>query len=468
MHFVERLSMENIHAPEEYPALLMGNLVAYNREILGVIGLENSGHSTFLEILAGEKKLKRGTIWINGELCRVDNHIVDTWWRRKIWTLYYHTELLPCFNVAEYFMCPVMDFEKNRLIHENAAVEHTTLCFQRAGVNMNPRAKINTLSSFEQHIVFLLRAKEKGAQIIIIDDLASLYTPNEIQLLGKLLHYLADEGITIICKFNNLSSLIDYVDRLVVFRNGCSVKELSKENISRTEIYRYMLKEPYIPYGTKKYEKKNLEKSYLEHGCAAANNLFNIRRGEIVLTRTGDQGETSQLVTQILDGYAEMQRQKQFKFLEGKKGGIKFLPKMASRQCIIENMSISDNLCISNFQNVSFCSLVKDRVLRYLEDLFKKDYGISTKVKKVCDLDEISRYALLFRRIAISKAEFLLVEDPWTCNDEQVCRFIIEEMRKAADRGMAVLVVTNSQLDFGTWSDREIIYAKYNEGSLKA
>lgn len=463
--YTERLSMENISAPDEYPPLVMGNLVAYDRQVIGVIGLENSGHSTFLDILSGKKQMKRGTIWINGELCAVGGRAIDAWWKKRIWTLYYHTELLGCMTVAENLVCPVMDVEKGRFINSRATIEYASSCFAEAGLDIDPRAKGDALPLIEQHIVFLLRAKTKGAQIIIIDDLTSLYTLSEIQLLGKAIRYLADAGITVVCKFNNIPSLVEHVDRLIVFRSGCVVKELKDADIAYAEIYRYMLKEPYPPQDRNGAAKRSARPA--APGCGAANGsrgMFGAKPGEVVLVRTKDPGDTARLVDRILAQRMEAQDPQKPKWLAPQKNVLQFLPEMASKRCVVENMEISDNLCLSNMRDVSVCTLVKGRMLRYLEDLFKKEYAIGAKVRKVHDLDEIGKYALLFRRIAISKARYLLVEDPWTCNDERVCRFIIAELCKAAERGMAVLVVTASPLDFGVWYDREIACENIKEG----
>lgn len=463
--YTERLSMENISAPDEYPPLVMGNLVAYDRQVIGVIGLENSGHSTFLDILSGKKQMKRGTIWVNGELCKAEDQVSDAWWEKRIWTLYYHTELLGCMTVAENLVCPIMDVEKNRIIDSKATIEYASSCFAEAGLDIDPRIKGDALPLIEQHIVFLLRAKTKGARIIIIDELTSLYTLSEIQLLGKTIRYLADAGITVVCKFNNISGLVDHVDRLIVFRNGCAVKELKGADIAYAEIYRYMLKEPYPPQDQNGAAKRSARPAALGGAAADGNTcMFGAKPGEVVLVRTKDQGDTARLVDLILGQRIGMQAPKKPKWFGPQKNVLSFLPEMASKRCVIENMEISDNLCLSNMRDVSVFTLVKGRMLRYLEDLFKKEYAIGAEVREVHDLDEIGKYALLFRRIAISKARYLLVEDPWTCNDERVCRFIIAELCKAAERGMAVLVVTASPLDFGVWYDREIACENIKEG----
>src|SRR5207247_9488870 len=74
-------------------------------------------------------------------------------------------------------------------------------------LSVNPNATIETLSVGQQQRVELLKALYRHAQLLILDGLTAVLTPQEVEELFAILRNMREQGKTIVTFNHNLSNV---------------------------------------------------------------------------------------------------------------------------------------------------------------------------------------------------------------------------------------------------------------------
>jgi simple sugar transport system ATP-binding protein len=86
------------------------------------------------------------------------------------------------------------------------------------GFNIDPDAKIETLSVGSQQRVEILKALYREARVLVMDEPTAVLTPQETKEVFAVLRRLADEGRSIIFISHKLYEVLEIADRITVIR----------------------------------------------------------------------------------------------------------------------------------------------------------------------------------------------------------------------------------------------------------
>ena len=101
---------------------------------------------------------------------------------------------------------------------------------KRFGFEIDPDAKVGSLSVGWQQRVEILKALYRNARILVLDEPTAVLTPQETDEIFAVLRRLADEGHSIIFISHKLYEVLEIADRITVIRRGRVVGErLPKE-----------------------------------------------------------------------------------------------------------------------------------------------------------------------------------------------------------------------------------------------
>ena len=211
--------------------------------IHGIVGENGAGKSTLMSILYGFYKADAGEICVNGRQTPIPDSQAAI--RAGIGMVHQHFKLVQNFSVLENV---VLGAEDGALLRPSLARARGLLKELAAEyeLNVDPDARIETLSVGHQQRVEILKALFRQAGILILDEPTGVLTPSEADHLFRILRNLKREGKTIILITHKLREIMDVTDTVSVMRRGemtatLRTAETSPEKLAEAMVGRRVL-----------------------------------------------------------------------------------------------------------------------------------------------------------------------------------------------------------------------------------
>jgi simple sugar transport system ATP-binding protein len=211
---------------KRYPGVLANDAIDLDLrpgEIHALLGENGAGKSTLMNILYGLAVPDEGTILIDGE--PVDILSPHDAIERGISMVHQHFMLIPVLSVADNILLGEETMANPIFIDRNEAHRRIVALGQQFGFEIDPEAKIETLSVGWQQRVEILKALYRKARILVLDEPTAVLTPQETEEIFAVLRRLAAEGHAIIFISHKLYEVLEIADRITVIRRGRVVGE---------------------------------------------------------------------------------------------------------------------------------------------------------------------------------------------------------------------------------------------------
>ena len=111
----------------------------------------------------------------------------------------------------------------------------------RYGFDLDPAARLGSLSVARRQLVEIARALDRQARILVLDEPSSALTEVETDRLLEILRGLRAEGVAIIYISHKLDEVFAVADRVTVLRDGRTVTTLSREEATPGKVVRLMV-----------------------------------------------------------------------------------------------------------------------------------------------------------------------------------------------------------------------------------
>jgi ribose transport system ATP-binding protein len=220
-------------------------------EVLGLIGENGAGKSTLMKVLGGVVSPTAGIIRIDGR----DHATLTVAAAIGAGIAFVHQEL-NLFENLDVAGNVFIGREKRsggplRLIDNAWMHARVDPILERLGADFAADTLVDGLSIAQQQMVEIAKALSMDARIIIMDEPTSSLTISETERLLQIVADLKADGVTVIFITHRLGEVMACADRVMVLRDGRTVGELAREEISHAEMIRLMigrdLKALYIP-----------------------------------------------------------------------------------------------------------------------------------------------------------------------------------------------------------------------------
>jgi simple sugar transport system ATP-binding protein len=212
-------------------------------EVHALVGENGAGKTTLMNILYGQVRPDKGTISVDGRKVQI-SHPNDAI-RLGIGFVHQHFQLVPSFSVAENIMLGRESgaFGVLRAADER---EHVRRLAEEFGLAVDPGARLRDLPVGMQQRVEILKALQRRARILILDEPTSVLTPQEARELFKVVRGLAGSGRTVIFITHKLLEVMEVADRVSVMRRGrmmdtADITETSVQKLARLMVGREVL-----------------------------------------------------------------------------------------------------------------------------------------------------------------------------------------------------------------------------------
>ena len=207
------------------PILRDVNLTIGKGEIVGLLGANNAGKSTLINVFSGIVPAMSGAILLDGEDIthvtaprRVEMGVVQVPEGRLVF---------PQMSVRENLL--LGGFNPTARPRRARELERVLGLFPRLGERLTQPA--GTLSGGEQQMVAIGRGLMAGGRVLMLDEPSLGLSPLFVQFIFEIIDKLHADGMTILLVEQNLSLTLKHADRCYVLERGVVAVEGDAETV---------------------------------------------------------------------------------------------------------------------------------------------------------------------------------------------------------------------------------------------
>lgn len=439
-------------------------------EIHALIGENGAGKSTLVNIVAGILRRDSGTITFDGKA--VDfGHPLEAM-RAGISVVHQELSLVPNLTVAEniflrHELTGLLGFNDWRRMRMEARK-----IFERMGVDIDPTALVGSLSIGMQQLVEVAKALSLEAKLIIMDEPTSSLSEKEIVELFVVVRELKAKGLGIVFISHKLSELFEISDRITVFRDGHHVATSAIDDVTTEDIIRLMvgrhLGDLFPPRATTIGDVIFSCRGVSQFGTVR-DLTFDVRRGEII----GFAGLVGSGRTEAMRALINADIRSSGTFtLDGKvtaiadpsdalAKGIVYLSEDRKGSGLFLGYDVAANIAASTLSNYSnrfgFLSGARLRA-KALEYIKSMDIRPPNEGARAMDLSGGNQQKVLLAKALDARPKVLIVDEPTRGVDVGAKSLIHVQLRRLAESGIAVVLVSSEMPEVIGMSDRLLVF----------
>lgn len=205
--------------------------------ILGLIGPNGSGKTTFINLVTGFCAIDHGDIFFNGK--RINGFKPHEISRMGIGRTFQETRVFKKMTVIE----NVLAASPNGIGRQSIETARDLLKFVELSYLENELSR--NLSYGQQKLLELARILMRDPQLILLDEPTAGINPVLIEKLLKYFRVLCDQGKTLIMVEHNISVVNEICEKAIVLDHGRKIAEGTPEEIQRSKI----VKDVYLGVG---------------------------------------------------------------------------------------------------------------------------------------------------------------------------------------------------------------------------
>ncbi|MBT8365961.1 MAG: ABC transporter ATP-binding protein [Deltaproteobacteria bacterium] len=446
----------------------------YPGEICALLGENGAGKTTLMNILFGYYTCDEGDIFIKGE--KVDLAAPKDAITRGIGMIHQHFALVQSQTVLENIIIGT-ESGKGLFLDLKSARRELLELQERFGLQVDPAARVWTLSVGEQQKVEILKALYRDVDILIMDEPTAVLAPVEIEDLFKTLRSLVKEGRSVVFISHKLNEVMDISDRIVVLRAGQVVAQKDTAETSARELANLMVGRDLLESVAKKkiepgqpvLEIENLN-AYNDKNIAALKNLNLVVRRNEILGMAGISGNGQRELAEILFGLRDavggairvsgrhLKIGSPAAAISLKMGRI---PEDRIDTGLMMDLSVEENLVLENHASNEFqrFGLMKSgRIQRFSDELIAA-YGIKTAGREAVtkSLSGGNLQKVMLARELAGRPDVVVASQPTRGLDVGAMEYIHQRLLQERDRGAGILLISEDLDEVFNLSDRIVV-----------
>ena len=208
-------------------------------EIHALLGENGAGKSTLMNVVYGMLTPDEGDVLVGGQPVTIGSprEAMD----HGIGMVFQHFMLIPVMTVAENLVLGNEGPSKNGLLDIAGARRRTRELSERYGLKVDPDARVSDVSVGQQQRIEILRALDRGAKILVLDEPTAVLTAQETRELADVLRGLRDQGTSVVFITHKLHEVLEVADRVTVLRRGKTVGTIDTAGADEALLARMMV-----------------------------------------------------------------------------------------------------------------------------------------------------------------------------------------------------------------------------------
>ncbi|NRD76900.1 sugar ABC transporter ATP-binding protein [Bacillus sp. BRMEA1] len=446
-------------------------------EIHALMGENGAGKSTLIKIMTGIYERDAGQVLVKGEEVHFNSPKEAE--QAGIAVIHQELNIIPYLTVYQnMFLGKDLTVGKLGITRDREMKRKTKEYLNRLGIDLDPDIEAGNLSVGQQQMIEIARAVAANTEVLIMDEPTAALTDREIESLFKVIASLKEQGVGIVYVSHRMEEIFQICDRISVLRDGhfIDVKEVAKTNFD--EIVKLMVGRQLGERFPERDTKLGPERLRVEHLTTAGlfeDISFSVQQGEIVGV-AGLMGAGRTEIMQAIFGYRSLHSGKVF--IDGKestiktpfdamKAGIAFVTEDRKNQGLILELSVRENLSITNLTKISKNSIISAKteislIDEMIEKLHIKTSGRELTVKSLSGGNQ--------QKIVIGKwlgiqPKILILDEPTRGVDVGAKKEIYQLMNELTKQGVSIIMVSSELPEILGMSDRILVI---REGKLTA
>jgi len=207
-------AIEMLEITKAFPGVVANDgvtLKVFNNEVHAILGENGAGKSTLMSILFGLYDADSGSIRVRGREVRIRDPNQAT--ELGIGMVHQHFKLVHNYTVTENIILGKEPRTKTGDMDLKSAEKRVAELSARYGLDVDPKAKVETISVGMQQRVEILKILYRNAEILIFDEPTAVLRPQEIDELMQIFKRLKAEGKTIILITHKLREIKEAAER---------------------------------------------------------------------------------------------------------------------------------------------------------------------------------------------------------------------------------------------------------------
>ena len=457
------------------------DLSLHRGRIHGLLGENGAGKSTLMKILIGLVAPDEGEIFVHGERQTVLDPVEAA--ELGLGMVHQHFSLVNALSVWE----NVALGESGRL-DPRAVRARVGDIIDHFGLDIDPYATVGDLPPALQQRVEIIKCLRRDPSVLIFDEPTSVLTPEESwQLFDSLRRVVTDEGRAVALVSHKLDEILQATDTATIMRQGEVVERLVTAETNAAELARAMVGRPVslrmdgslgaVSRGGGEPVDADepaltVESATVRIGaqCVLDGLDLHVRPGEIVGVAGVEGNGQSALVdvlsslTRLHEGMIRVNGQP---VPTGKSGamalaGVAVIPVDRHDSGLVLQMTVAENLLLVHPEAVATKGLLDPALMSDYAQRLIDEFEIQCEGpgSRMWSLSGGNQQRVVLARELSSRPRVLVAAQPTRGLDVGAIEYTTGQIRRAADDGVGVLLVSSDLEEILDLSDRIVVLSE--------
>lgn len=438
-------------------------------EIHALLGENGAGKSTLVKMIYGILAPDSGQIQWEGKTVSIPNPAFAR--ELGVAMVFQHFSLFDSLSVLENIALG-MDGKVNRAELKRRILDISN----RYGLPLDPDRHVYTLSVGERQRIEIIRCLLQEPKLLIMDEPTSVLTPQEVARLFETLHRLSEEGLAILYISHKLDEIKALCHHATILRNGQRVDMVNVDTESANSLAAKMMgealenTEPRIGNqpGALRLSVKDLNLAAAdEFGIPLKHVNLDVHCGEIVGI-AGVAGNGQDELLMALSGESLSVPVECIKIDDiacGQSGpnqrrtlGVAAIPEQRLGHGAVPEMSLVDNTFLTAFQRLALVGggFIKGSATRQFTEKVIDGFNVKSNGTGAfaSSLSGGNLQKFIVGREILQNPGLLIVSQPTWGVDAGAAQTIHKALRNLADKGAAVLIISQDLDELMAGTDR--------------
>jgi simple sugar transport system ATP-binding protein len=215
------------------------SLDIFPQEVVGLIGDNGAGKSTFLSLLTGYYRPDSGQFIYRGRPVTITSPR-ESRHNLKIEMIYQNLRLAPDLKVSDNLFLGEEPRTFGLFLDKKKMQRSSTDVLRKLRLKITPKDVVGRLSGGEQQAVAIGRALLFDRDIILMDEPTAAISVSKVQDVLNTIRSLKEHGKTVILVSHRLEDILEVSDRIVVFFHGRIRDVLKNEKLQISDLVHLM------------------------------------------------------------------------------------------------------------------------------------------------------------------------------------------------------------------------------------
>ncbi|MDD2957821.1 MAG: sugar ABC transporter ATP-binding protein [Lachnospiraceae bacterium] len=456
------------------------DLDIYEGEVVGLIGENGAGKSTLLKIIIGVQPQTSGEMTMHGKPFAPADPMAAN--KEGIGMVFQEQSLIVNLSVGQnLFFGHEKDFKNMGFVNWGKMYEESRKVLEEVNCGyINPKKKVIDLNFATRQMVEIAKVvnltktgHDDQKCLILLDEPTSVLNEAEVQNLFTEVRKLTAKGHSVVFVSHRLDEVLNISDRVYIYKDGENAGNMNIQEATEDKLYAAM-----VGHGTtteyyhQSEQKKAQAEVVLEAKDLGLAGVFKhcdvkLHKGEI-LGICGVVGSGKEEICSVICGdekptsgelYVKNKKTNYSSPAQALADGILMIPKERHAEGIVRNLSVAENMALSNAPLLAEHGIVSVKKVNAQADEWIGKLRIKTSGRdaELISLSGGNQQKVVFARALASEADIIILNHPTRGVDVGAKEEIYALTREVVAQGKSVILLGDTLDECIGMSNRVIV-----------